>query len=324
MAPKPLFLFSLPRSGSTLAQRILGRHPHVSTTAEPWLLLPFIYSVKSKGSFTEYWHEQSTEAMKDFIDTLPGGQKNFLDKIAQCVLRLYEEASDKHAAYFLDKTPRYHLIAEEILEMFPEGKFIFLWRNPLAIASSINETWGNGHWKLYSYKIDLFKGLDNLVATFQQHKDKVYGVRYEDLITKPDETWQGVMDYLDLNFDRSIVSNFSTVQLEGRMGDQTGRRVYSSISDEPLEKWKKTMANPLRKNWCRNYLEWLGEERLRTMGYSKTELLDQLNTVSLSLKYGISDLTRRTYGVFYCLCEPALLRYKIRTIDNWQSVYSHR
>ena len=321
---KPLFIFSLPRSGSTLAQRILGLHPHVSTTAEPWILLPLIYSIKQQGSFSEYWHGQSVKAIEDFFNTMPGGKKNFLHKIAQCAMRFYEEASDNDAIYFLDKTPRYHLIVKEILEIFPEGKFIFLWRNPLAVASSINETWGNGRWKLHSYKIDLFKGLNNLVRSFQQHKEKVHGVRYEDLITKPDEAWQGIMDYLGLNFDRGIVSNFSNVQLEGRMGDQTGKSVYSNLSEVPLQKWKKTMANPLRKSWCRNYLEWLGEERLQVMGYSKVELLTQLNSVGMSFKYGISDLTRRTYGVFYCICEPAFLQYKIRTMNNWQSVYSHR
>ena len=38
-AMRPLFL-SLPRSGSTLLQRILGSHDAVATSPEPWLLLP--------------------------------------------------------------------------------------------------------------------------------------------------------------------------------------------------------------------------------------------------------------------------------------------
>jgi hypothetical protein len=41
--PTPLFLLSLPRSGSTLAQRILAAHGGIATTSEPWILLPYLY-----------------------------------------------------------------------------------------------------------------------------------------------------------------------------------------------------------------------------------------------------------------------------------------
>ena len=34
-----VFLLSLPRSGSTLLQRLLAAHPQVHTVAEPWLML---------------------------------------------------------------------------------------------------------------------------------------------------------------------------------------------------------------------------------------------------------------------------------------------
>lgn len=37
---KGLFLFSLPRSGSTLRQRVIATYPEVATSSELWLLLP--------------------------------------------------------------------------------------------------------------------------------------------------------------------------------------------------------------------------------------------------------------------------------------------
>ena len=42
MAVKPVFLFSLPRSGSTMLQRALGRHPNIATLSESWFLLGLI------------------------------------------------------------------------------------------------------------------------------------------------------------------------------------------------------------------------------------------------------------------------------------------
>jgi hypothetical protein len=42
--PTAIFLLSLPRSGSTLAQRILAAHEGIATTSEPWILLPYGYA----------------------------------------------------------------------------------------------------------------------------------------------------------------------------------------------------------------------------------------------------------------------------------------
>ena len=53
---EPVFLFSLPRSGSTLVQRLIAGHPQVATTSEPWILLPLLYTVRRPGAYTEYGH----------------------------------------------------------------------------------------------------------------------------------------------------------------------------------------------------------------------------------------------------------------------------
>ena len=50
----PIFVFSLPRSGSTLLQRVLMSHNDISSVAEPWILLPQIYSLKKEGTLSEY------------------------------------------------------------------------------------------------------------------------------------------------------------------------------------------------------------------------------------------------------------------------------
>ncbi len=55
---KPLFLFTLPRSGSTLCQRVLAAHPQIATTTEPHLLLPFFYAFKERELYGHYHQEQ--------------------------------------------------------------------------------------------------------------------------------------------------------------------------------------------------------------------------------------------------------------------------
>ena len=129
MPLRPIFLFSISRTGSTLIQRIIAAHRGVATTSEPWLLLPYAYSLRARGVEAEYVHPLMVAAIEDFCKALPGGEDDYAAEIREATLRLYEKAAgDENAVYFLDKSPPYCLVAEEIMGLFPEAKFVFLWR----------------------------------------------------------------------------------------------------------------------------------------------------------------------------------------------------
>jgi len=218
MKIKPIFLFSLPRSGSTFAQRVFAASPEISTLSEPWLLLPLLCALKREGTNAIYSHHHAVSGLEDFLADLPGGRENYLEAIRHCVTTLYSKASDRESKYFLDKTPRYHLIAEDIIETFPDSKFIFLWRNPLAIIGSMLDS-GGCQWNLHAYKVDLYDGLTNLVATYEKYQSKVYAVRYEELVEGADTIWEAVYDYLNVPYENNFLQEFSKVRLNGRMGD---------------------------------------------------------------------------------------------------------
>ena len=59
-------------------------------------------------------------------------------------------------AYFLDKTPPYAHFLPELLRIFPEAKFVALWRNPLAVVASIVETFCGGRWEPDRYPLSLY------------------------------------------------------------------------------------------------------------------------------------------------------------------------
>ncbi len=134
---KPVFLISLPRCGSTLLQRILMGHSKISSIAEPWLLLPFIYTCKSTGIISAYSHQATRIGITDVINNLPNKQKDYYKFVSDFAYNIYNSLSKPGSVYFLDKTPRYSLIIPEIAEIFPEAKFIFLFRNPVQIFASM-------------------------------------------------------------------------------------------------------------------------------------------------------------------------------------------
>ena len=74
----PIFIFSLPRAGSTLLQRVLMAHKDISSVAEPWILLPNVYTTKDKGTLSEYASTVSYKGVSDFINNLPNKKNDYL------------------------------------------------------------------------------------------------------------------------------------------------------------------------------------------------------------------------------------------------------
>jgi hypothetical protein len=322
--PTPLFLLSLPRSGSTLAQRILAAHEAIATTSEPWILLPYLYTLRERGAYAEYSHRVLVRAVEDFCKVLPHGRDDYVAEIRELALRLYCKASPDGTRYFLDKTPRYHLVSDEIIAAFPDGRYLLLWRNPLAVVASLIETWAGGKWNLYRFKVDLFDGIENLIQTYERHEEKLHAVRYEALITQPEETWGNVFRYLGLPFDSSVLALFGNVELTGRWGDHTGTERYAAVSSEPLERWKRVLNNPVRKAWCRRYLRWIGRERLAVMGYDLDVLIAELDALPTSYRRIASDVGRGYWGILRDLSEPHILGQKLSKLPEWNRIHVHK
>lgn len=294
MTLRPLFLLSMPRSGSTLAQRVLAAHPEVATAAEPWVLLPHLYATRERGLAAEYTQPIAARAIAEFVKSMPNGDHDYREAVHDFAIDLYTRAASRNETYFLDKTPRYHYVVDDLLQIFPDAKFVFLWRNPLAVVASIVETWTRGRWNVDRWQGDL-RGVAPLVDAYRAHRMTTLAVRYEDLVTNPDATWPPIFDHLGLTFDQTLLTRFNDVALEGSMGDPTGRRRYSTISTGSIDKWRTTLANPYRKRWCREYLRWIGADRLALMGYDLDGLMTELDEIGTSPRSVASDVIHGGY-----------------------------
>jgi hypothetical protein len=319
----PVFIFSLPRSGSTLLQRILATHPSVATASEPWILLPFLYARRKNGIYAEYGHRKALKAIEDFVAGLQGGDAEYLRAVEALALRLYRDRAGPRARFFVDKTPRYHVVSVDIVRAFESGRFIFLWRNPLAIVASMIETWGRGRWNAYEFALDLYDGLEALLEARDLAGDRALSVRYGDLIAQSPESREKVFAYLDLRIDEADPGSQQNVVLDGRMGDHAGVRAYQDLSREPVTKWKQTLASPLRKFWCRRYLRWIGRERLQAMGCDLDVLLRELREAPTSWRTVPSDAWRMLFGYAVRLLEPWIMRDKLSGLRQGLRMRAH-
>jgi hypothetical protein len=284
---------------------MLASHADIATASEPWFLLPYLYTLRENGAYAEYGHSTMVAAIRDLCDDLPNGRADYLAQVRQLALGLYENLAPTET-YFLDKTPRYHLVVDEVIDLFPEAKFVFLWRNPLAVVASITDTFGRGHWNIHHYTSDLVQGLDRLVQARDRLGDAACALRFEDLVRDPEVELRKICSYLDLPFDGQMIDPFSDVR--PKRGDIWGMDRYGSLDEEPLNKWQRTLGGPIRKAWCRRYLSWLGPRRLALMGYDPHQLSGELNSLPTEwLRVG-SDAARTAHGVVLSIRTSRLLK----------------
>ncbi|HEU4990682.1 MAG TPA: sulfotransferase [Gemmatimonadaceae bacterium] len=324
MSIQPVFIFSLPRSGSTLVQRVLAAHPEVASAAEPWFLLPLMYSLREEGASADYGHGLAARAVNDFALSLPGGKRDYASAIRQFAMQLYSRSGGPAVRYFVDKTPRYHLVIRELLDTFPDAKCVLIWRNPLAVAASILTTWGErGRWNLYRYNVDLYKGLENLCAAGQELGNRFFTFRYEEAVAEDSVIWEQLFRYLELSYDSHLLNSFASVRFSGRMGDPTGPAKYQVISAASINDWAGSFSSILRRAWARRYLAWIGDERLSLMGYDRSQLLTVLDRGERTARARFaSDAVLMGLGALHAPFDLSGIKRQIRPVLHGRRSYA--
>jgi hypothetical protein len=312
MRKQLIFLFSLPRSGSTLLQRLLAAHPKIATVSEPWLLLPLCYALRPAGVFSEYDHGTCYRALSDFIYQLPNKEEDYHETLSNFAHTLYEKAGDPEASYFLDKTPRYYLIIPEIAKIFPNAKFIFLFRNPLQIMASHIDSWTNGRLRLERYFIDLYKGPKLLSEGYENLKEKSIKVHFDGLIKNTDKTLKNIFDYLDIEYEPTLIKSFTKVKLNGHFGDKEGYFKYDHIEERTIDKWKEVFATRFRKKFARKYISKFSHQNLQTFGYSHEMLYKLIDDLKIQKKRHLNDRLDLMISYIFRICEVPLFMRKIK------------
>ncbi len=300
---QPIFIFSLPRSGSTLLQKVLMAHDDIASVAEPWILLPLVNMTKSEGTLADYHHKTSYHAIKDLISNLPQKEDTFNQLVNKFVSEIYENLSHgKQVHYFIDKTPRYYLIIDEILKIFPDAKKIFLFRNPLQIYASYLTTWKkNRFYKMHRSYYDLYYGPGILAKAYEKHKEKSYFLKYEQFVQEPEAELKNILNYLELDYNATLLKDFIKQDLKGAMGDPTGIHKYSKVDTDSLDKWKNIFNNNVRKLVAKHFVKSIDESFFHVTDYDKEELLQKIDEIPRSYKGVIRDLLELSFTttVFY-------------------------
>jgi hypothetical protein len=306
---------------------MLGAHPAISTSPEPTFLLPLLHIDRDSDVVATYDQKFTAWAVQDFVSSLPEGRDDYRAAVAAFGRDLYRRAATDGARYHLDKTPKYHLIVDELVELFDTSTIVILWRNPLAVIASMITTWGRGgvRWNLSHFRLDLFEGLPNMIEVAERHPDRVIEVAYESLVDDPDEAVDRIAARLGLTTGAGTADDFAEVKLVGRVQDPNAAKPeFQQVRTDRVDEWREVLANPLRRAWCRRYLDWLGAERLARMGYDLTELVDGLESIPASRRHLATDLVDMPLDVAYRAGEFRLVGKKLRDLRSGRRLLAHK
>jgi tetratricopeptide (TPR) repeat protein len=191
----PIFIVGLPRSGTTLVERIIGQHSQVHAAGElPALLEAIRVAAQRDASRPGTWLE--------LAGTLPR-----LD--AALIAREYLARTRTlrgERARFIDKQPINFYYCPLILRAFPKGRIVHLTRHPMAACYSIYKGRFQEGGLPFAYELseigEFYLGYRRMMAHWHQVlPGRILDVAYEDVVSALEPTARGVLDYLGLSFE---------------------------------------------------------------------------------------------------------------------------
>jgi tetratricopeptide (TPR) repeat protein len=196
---RPIFIVGMPRTGTTLLERILSKNPSVAICGE-------------LNDFRMQYKWCSDHWCTGFFDEVAASR---IDSVEPALLarRYLSKVAWRHPgrAHFTDKNPGNFMMLGLILSALPQARVLHLRRNPMdSCFSNLKELFA-AHHHPYSYSLpNLARHYGNysrLMASWHERMPgRVLDVNYEQLVTEPEATARKVMDYCGLGFDQEQLS----------------------------------------------------------------------------------------------------------------------
>jgi hypothetical protein len=222
----PVFILTASRSGSTLLRFILDSHPDLACPPETMtasacaILIRLYYSLENFGA------AERTDVHAPPVVS-PEGLKAIRESLDNAFSRYLEQRGKRR---WCDKSLDTYQFAELILDVYPEAKFICLVRHCMdVIVSGVrNCPWGVGR---YGFDPFVAQYPGNSVAAIgaywlscnqailgfcEKNPDRCAIVRYEDLVTAPEDVTADVLAFIGASPAPGITQACFTVPHESR------------------------------------------------------------------------------------------------------------
>jgi hypothetical protein len=141
---RPVFIVNPPRSGSTLLFETLARAPRLYTIGdESHQLIEGVPQLSPQSRGFESNRLVGEDATPDVVEVL---RRRFYEALRD---REGRPPQPDQRIRMLEKTPKNSLRVAFLARIFPEAHFVYLYRDPRQVLSSMIEAWTSGGFRTY-------------------------------------------------------------------------------------------------------------------------------------------------------------------------------
>jgi len=241
LGDEAIFVLGMPRSGTTVLERILSSHSRVESLGE---LQNFALAVK----------QESNTKSSNVLDPAVVERTSTLNmhRIGDRYLKSLHNR-DPEKAYFVDKTPLNFLQLGYIAESLPSAKIVLVRRNPMDTCLSNYRQLFAVSFSYYNYHYDLvdtghyFRLFDQLMKKWLElYGDRVHVVDYESLVENPEDELKSLLEYCKLDWESACLEFHKN---ESAVATASAMQVREPLYDSSIARWKnyRDQLAPLSK-----------------------------------------------------------------------------
>jgi len=234
--PKPIFIIGLPRSGTTLLERILSNHSKVTSLGEP-LDFPVTLKRLSKTPSERVFDRATIDAALT-LDPY---------ELGETYCRRLETYHAK-TPYVVDKLPLNFFNLAFIQKALPEAKIICLLRNPMDVCLSNFKQLFAVKFSYYNYAFNI-EDCANYIVAFHQlmahwrdvlPAQNLLEIHYEDLVANTEAYSRIALNFIGLPFEQACL-NFA--QNQAPVATASAVQVRQPIYNTSVAAWQKYAAD---------------------------------------------------------------------------------
>ena len=223
----PIFVVGMPRSGTTLVERIVSAHPDVASAGELHIFPSLVQQILSAPGFSAAVFEAVANANLAALG------------------RAYESAArariGSNEPKFVDKLPLNFLCAGLINRALPNARIVCLRRDPMDTIIGNYRQFLSG---AYDYSYDLedtaryFILFDKLVAHWRDTlpPDRFTEVVYEDLVADPEQETRKLIAFCDLSWNDACLAPHENA---APIATLSSAQVREPINAKSIGRWRR-------------------------------------------------------------------------------------
>lgn len=260
----PIFVMGCPDSGNNLLALMLNAHSNISIFLGTHYYPLFAPDRHRYGNLRNRKNAQwlvrdlaQTIRARDLDVDVPSADEvlheltdGSFEGVLTAFLRVYARRHGK--SRIGERTSRHFIYLQEILERYPTSPVVYTMRDPRDIAVNLRE----GLQTPFEITVlDWNRALRN----YREAARPVHLVRYEKLVTRPEQTLQAVCDFLGENFEPQMLEFYRSTPQHFRRNPHH-RKLASPLDTEDIGVYKQLTQKQLAfiEAGCASGMEYMG------------------------------------------------------------------